>query len=300
MQMILMAMLLAGQMNGQAAPLEPVSPWRVKYTFAGCLASRGYGDEAHPVVIGFEPETPITNVFRMMVIGDRAKLGKDGVVNVTLDVSGKAVAEKLPGKIVRLSDGRAALTFSIPRTTFQAFVDEPRLVVRASRRPAISVALLMGKALLDAAGQCEADTQERLGFDPKKIAAVATPAEGIKGESWLDWTDYPASAISARQQGAVLAGWTISAEGRITDCRPLRSSGWPDLDRASCTSLTTRGRYRPALDASGRPIESYATMYVQWQLPSEGTAVFLSNGPSPDGFMGPQAGMAPSMPGPPY
>ncbi len=65
----------------------------------------------------------------------------------------------------------------------------------------------------------------------------------------------------------MLIGWTIGTDGRAVDCRVLKTSGVPDLDQASCRALVKRARYRPALDAMGKPVESYGTRNVQWLLP---------------------------------
>jgi len=84
---------------------------------------------------------------------------------------------------------------------------------------------------------------------------------------WITRDDYPVAARKARAEGSVRIAWKISILGFVTDCRVVESSGNADLDAASCDSLTRRGRYSPALDQYGMPIESQDSRTVHWVLP---------------------------------
>jgi TonB family protein len=80
--------------------------------------------------------------------------------------------------------------------------------------------------------------------------------------------DYPREAVRARQQGAVRLWLRINAEGRVSDCRILQSSGTPLLDETTCNILRERARYTPAHNAQGQPVESFDGDYtINWRLP---------------------------------
>lgn len=55
-------------------------------------------------------------------------------------------------------------------------------------------------------------------------------------------------------RGAVPLRLTISATGRVTSCRPLRTSGSTQLDAELCRIMRTRSRWSPATDRAGRPV----------------------------------------------
>jgi len=86
----------------------------------------------------------------------------------------------------------------------------------------------------------------------------------VKGE--IRDRDYPRSAAKARAGGAVVAFFDVQINGRATNCRIAESSGNADLDAATCRLIEKRFRYRPAIDAQGRPIVSEEGWRQTWWL----------------------------------
>lgn len=268
MKTIMLAVVLAGQAGiVDAPPLKPIRSWNMEYADSMCVAARAYGDPTAPIILAFKP-TPFGDVLQGVVLGTKKQLGREARVKIDLLVPGRQLDEQQNGTRVHFStEDRAAITFYLSREQFESLVGVPTFTVRASGGPAISVALSMGKPVLAALRTCETDLLQHFGYDPQKIAAIARQAEGANAAQWITNDDYPSSALNGNRQGVSFIGWTISASGRISDCRVLRSSGTPDLDRAACEAIQKRGRYRPALDAAGNPVESYSTRNVRWQLP---------------------------------
>ena len=77
--------------------------------------------------------------------------------------------------------------------------------------------------------------------------------------------DYPAGSSGQREQGTVYYRLTIGVDGHVKECRVTRSSGSPNLDQASCRLLTQRARFKPAVDSSGRAIESTYDNKLVWR-----------------------------------
>jgi TonB family protein len=79
--------------------------------------------------------------------------------------------------------------------------------------------------------------------------------------------DYPASAQRNGEEGTAQAQLTVGADGRVTRCVIVRSSGSTSLDSATCSVIEKRARFTPALDRSGNPISStVVTPPVTWRL----------------------------------
>jgi protein TonB len=58
----------------------------------------------------------------------------------------------------------------------------------------------------------------------------------------------------------------VEANGSVSTCRIVRSSGDGGVDAGLCPLITQRLRFRPALDDQGRPIP-YSLQYVAtWAL----------------------------------
>jgi periplasmic protein TonB len=78
--------------------------------------------------------------------------------------------------------------------------------------------------------------------------------------------DYPRAALRAGAQGTVYVRFIVGVRGRVTDCQVTRSSGNRDLDLGTCELIKRRLRYRPAVDAQGRPYPQDVTGQQRWDL----------------------------------
>lgn len=76
--------------------------------------------------------------------------------------------------------------------------------------------------------------------------------------------DYPAAAARVRAAGTVFIRFRVGTDGRVRGCEIARSSGHAVLDERTCRLVEKRFRYRPALDAAGRPIETVETTNFTW------------------------------------
>lgn len=109
--------------------------------------------------------------------------------------------------------------------------------------------------------------------DPFAAAKGSPPATSVastaRGDAagWVTTDDYPSDALSAEAEGRVSVKYVINATGRIENCTVIASSGNASLDRATCSNLTRRGRYTPAVGADGSPIASTNEFSFEWKLP---------------------------------
>ena len=80
-------------------------------------------------------------------------------------------------------------------------------------------------------------------------------------------TDYPPAARRAGFEGTVRVRFVVGTDGRARDCRVTRTSGNAEIDSTTCLLIEQRFRYRPALDASGRPVPETVSRTFDWLLP---------------------------------
>jgi protein TonB len=78
--------------------------------------------------------------------------------------------------------------------------------------------------------------------------------------------DYPRAARDAGIQGDLTTRYVIGTDGRITDCRVVKSSGSALLDDTTCRLVMDRFRYRPARDANGRKVAEVSFDDHHWRL----------------------------------
>lgn len=95
--------------------------------------------------------------------------------------------------------------------------------------------------------------------------AMASAASLLRG-AFNNETDYPSAARRAEQQGTVRVSYTVGADGRVTACRIVQSSGSSPLDSTTCRIFERRFRYSPARDSAGNPVPQTISQSVRWQL----------------------------------
>lgn len=84
---------------------------------------------------------------------------------------------------------------------------------------------------------------------------------------------YPAKALQAGEQGMVGFVVSLDRDGHATECQVTHSSGYPTLDKETCSLVLFHGKFEPIRDASGKKIPSLAEGAVNWQVPG-------ANGPA--------------------
>jgi len=85
--------------------------------------------------------------------------------------------------------------------------------------------------------------------------------------TWATTMDYPARALRAGRSGATTFRVTVGADGLVSECMIIRSSGSPDLDEATCAKVSKRAKFEPATDASGNKVSGSYTNTIRWQIP---------------------------------
>lgn len=79
--------------------------------------------------------------------------------------------------------------------------------------------------------------------------------------------DYPRAALREGREGVAQFTVEISEAGRAENCVITGSTGWPDLDEATCKVIHLRARFNPANDETGRPMRSSYTGRLVWKIP---------------------------------
>ncbi len=90
--------------------------------------------------------------------------------------------------------------------------------------------------------------------------------------NWLKQSDYPPDSLAAREEGEVTAAFDVTETGAAENCRVIRSSGYLRLDDSTCPLIEERARFRPAMDAAGKPVRSSDVRAFRW-IAGEGRAI---------------------------
>lgn len=102
---------------------------------------------------------------------------------------------------------------------------------------------------------------------PPPVAKRPKPVPKGNPGGWATTNDYPSRALQQEREGVTRFTVTVGPNGRVTDCSVTGSSGHPDLDAATCSNVTRRARFDPALDGAGQPTTGTYSNQIRWQIP---------------------------------
>ncbi len=98
----------------------------------------------------------------------------------------------------------------------------------------------------------------------------ATPPRWIRGS--IRDSDYPDDLADAGIGGRVTVLYLVEANGRVSDCDVVGSSGVGRLDALTCRLIRERFRFRPSRDGAGKPVPALIRESHEWvfeRLPPE-------------------------------
>ncbi len=94
----------------------------------------------------------------------------------------------------------------------------------------------------------------------------------IQTKGKLYWSDLPRDLREAKRGGELELTYRVNVDGRVSNCRVIRSSGMPSLDAQTCRLITERFRFRPSRDSLNRPVPSNIIEIHGWDPEPEDVA----------------------------
>lgn len=96
-------------------------------------------------------------------------------------------------------------------------------------------------------------------------------ARGVQPKNARSWQariqeNYPRRAAQEGIEGTVGVSVTVTTDGRATGCSVTSSSGSNELDSAACKDLERYGRFEPALNDDGAPINATWRTRITYKL----------------------------------
>jgi hypothetical protein len=245
-------------------PLSPATKWALDYGYTQCVAARDFGSQSDPTSLAIRP-APNGKSYELLV----ARAGR-----------GPEFAEELEGTV---DFGRGPIkswllryhTIDRKRTLYMFRLSASDMAqartatsVRFQAKGSINtaVALTSMAALLDGLETCTADLKRYWNEGGNKDGRIVTQAKGDVRSIFNDG-DFPQEALGRHQDGKAQFLLLIDEKGKIAACHIEKASGIPALDAMGCQVIMERARFKPALDAAGKPVRSmYWTPEVIWRF----------------------------------
>lgn len=85
--------------------------------------------------------------------------------------------------------------------------------------------------------------------------------------NWVTTNDYRTIWINKEMSGTARFTLDVNGDGRVSDCRITQSTGYAELDQATCALIAKRARFKPAKDGNGEDAAGSYSSAIHWQLP---------------------------------
>jgi TonB family protein len=155
---------------------------------------------------------------------------------------------------------------SVEREKLEPAFKTEILSFEARRRINVSFAVPRMAAAFKVLDECVVNLLDSWGFSRERQAAMAKGPEPLKPmTAYITPKDYPTEALSGEEAGSNSARYWVDAKGRVSGCTIVESSKSKALDNTLCRVIN-RIRFRPALDKTGKPMESIGFQRVRWIL----------------------------------
>ena len=260
------ASLLAQEPPRSPAPPAPPGGWEVNWGDQHCMLIRNSGGTgARAFVLRRVPGSDRSDLITIDPSPAIASPPSRREISIRLTPSG----EVLEGSVVRagrVDNGNMVMEMNGGDDLLDRFAESTAIEVAAGGRSHFRMSYPLPTAALAALRECEDDALRGWGIDSALIAGVKTRPRQTNRQL-ITSDDYPPDSVLAHAEGVALVRLIINTDGRAEDCAIVASSGSEALDRQSCTLTQSRGRFRPARDAEGRPVRSVYVQRVVWLLP---------------------------------
>jgi len=100
---------------------------------------------------------------------------------------------------------------------------------------------------------------------PPKPAGITAPVQIAGGGAVCQSAYYPPIAIRLNQTGTTTVTIHIGSDGSVTNVDIADSSGHDSLDQAAIKCITSRWRFKPALQ-NGQPVATSKQYAIKWVL----------------------------------
>src|SRR4051794_22832503 len=98
------------------------------------------------------------------------------------------------------------------------------------------------------------------------LTSVISPLPPQHPQGLIAATDYPPGAMARGEQGLAHFQVVVNQVGRVDSCTILLSSGFKDLDDATCLLVPSRARFSPAKNDEDRPIYGTFRASINWRI----------------------------------
>ena len=245
---------------------KPSGPWSIEYADNMCVLNRKYGTGREQFLLGFHPSP----------MGERMEIA-------TFTPGARGTTMRGSGKVVILPDGRTKMSsflswrpkgrpdtrvtmFNLSEQDMNDVFAAGEFKMSGAGLKTVQISLKGVGAAQAALRKCSDDLLQSWKIDPTERDFMVERPLALGISNWFSYNDYPTAALRAGAEGTTSIIWKVGSDGRVTDCRVVRSSGHAVLDESACKLAMKHSRYKPAIGKDGKPMAAHVSLNFIWML----------------------------------
>ena len=262
----LLALSFAALIAAQTAPASaavPIDGWKIEPSNARCVAVRHYGDPARPTTLALKASA-VDEAVQLAVIryGFRSKILQS---EATLEIDGRKIETSSLSYPLAAKPQRVTHLISVDPEPAATLRSAKILKLEVKEGVSDSFPLEPSAALWKDLQDCVGRVRDMWNIGEDNAKRIATSAQGDL-QGLFRPEDYPLVSAKSDQQGTTTFIILMDEKGTAKDCTIIGSSGSASLDSRSCGIILERGKFSPAMDAEGKPMESAFVRRITWRL----------------------------------
>ena len=280
--------------------LAPSTPWNLDYGDDVCSLRRVFGTGENETVLQFQSRSPGVGMETTLAgkllqathspYGVKVRFGPANLGETTREATVGFTAHRGP---VLLFDGvavNANWLMSVVKNESKAksierakiWREPPPLEIAAveqlaselhfeqKRGPKLLLRTGVMATPLSGMRDCVDNMIRSWGVDPQvqQYLSVHTQPASNPG-TWLSSSDYPTEMLRQGQNAIVRFRLIVGEDGKVISCAVQSAAGPTDFRDWTCGLIKRRAKFRPALDAAGKPVKTYWLSSVRWGIPPD-------------------------------
>lgn len=274
--------------------LKATSNWALDYSEDSCRVGRFFGEGEERTLLQmtqFEPDHTFMLAIAGGGLGKKVNAGRAkvqfGPVHPPRDGSRPAdgdIGDYKPGLIFSTMAVRGTETTEPSRkasdqeriANFQpsdpiTLEDEAKvewIEISVDSKPRLRLQTGSMGELFTALNTCSEELLLHWGLDVERHRTISSKPVPTKSPGqWITANAYPDRALMRGEQAIIYFRLMVDADGQPESCHIQQSGYSKEFDEAVCGSLMKNARFKPALDAEGKPMKSYFRTTVIFKIP---------------------------------
>lgn len=266
----LMTMCSGGRLPALAAAADPEAGprWEVDYGVGSCRLIRHMGTADRDDRLEVKRSWSFTGYDWTLYGPDVPSYSSATTITIALQPSASTHHFKTNPYMAADDSGHAVAWNDPDGLIIAALGKDHRISVTGTKNLKVAFDLPNAADAIKALEACEDDLVASWGFDPQQIRSLSgRPEPANNAARWATNDDYPPLDLARKNEGTTTFLLGIDADGAVTGCRILVSSGFASLDKRTCALLFARAAFRPVRNAAGVAVPAFYVNKIRWRTP---------------------------------